>query len=88
MTTRESDSGRLHESADEQRYRLISIDAVCAPKGCIGSDWHSYRIAQGDNGITGYRRGDLARVKADVETIMSALNGRRYWAKSSLPSKS
>lgn len=28
MTTRENDSGRLHESADEQRYRLISIDAV------------------------------------------------------------
>jgi hypothetical protein len=69
------------EGGDEERYRLISIDAVRTPEGCTGSDWHSYRIAQGDNGITGYRRGDLARVTAEVETIISALNGRRHWVK-------
>lgn len=69
------------ESADGERYRLLSVDAVRAPDGCTGSDWHIYRIAQGDNGITGYRRGALARVTAEVENIVVALNGRRFSAK-------
>ena len=69
------------ESADDERYRVISIDAVRAPEGCTGGDWHVYRIAQGQNAITGYRRGDLARVTVEVETIVTALNGRRRWAK-------
>jgi hypothetical protein len=81
MTRVDSDSRPANEGGDDDRYRVISIDAVRAPEGCSGSDWHSYRIAQGDNGITGYRRGDLARVTADVETIVTALNGRRRWAK-------
>jgi hypothetical protein len=71
----------LDESAGDESYRLISIDAVRAPEGCMGSDWHVYRIAQGGNGITGYRSGDLERVKADVETIVTALNERRQWTK-------
>jgi len=66
---------------DDETYRLISIDAVRAPEGCAGSDWHIYRIAQGRNAITGYRRGDLVRVTAEVETIVTALNGRRQWTK-------
>lgn len=76
------------ETDDHERYRLISIDAVRPPDGCIGSDWHVYRIAQGENGITGYRRGELARVRADVETIITALNGRRQWTKDKVPPKS
>jgi hypothetical protein len=75
------------QSADEERYRLISIDAVRAPEGCTGTDWHIYRIAQGENGITGYRHGDLARVTTDVEAIVTALNGRRRWTKTKPPSK-
>jgi hypothetical protein len=81
MTRVERTSPPASEGGDEDRYRVISIDAVRAPEGCSGSDWHSYRIAQGDNGITGYRRGDLARVTAEVETIVTALNSRRHWAK-------
>ena len=50
------------------------------PKECTGSDWYVYRIAQGDNGITGYRRGDLACVRSDVENIVTGLNARRRWA--------
>jgi hypothetical protein len=76
------------ESVDDECYRLISIDAVRAPQGCSGSDWHVYRIVQGDNEITGYRRGDLARVRTDVETIVTALNGRRQWTKGKAPSPS
>jgi hypothetical protein len=75
------------QSADDERYRLISIDAVRAPEGCAGKDWHVYRIAQGENGITGYRRGDLAGVRVEVEAIVTALNGRRQWAKSKETSK-
>lgn len=65
--------------ADDEQYRLVSIDTIRAPEGCTGHDWYIYRIAQGENGITGYRRGDLARVRTDVETIVLALNGRRDW---------
>lgn len=82
------DGGGADKSADDERYRLLSIDAVRAPEGCVGRDWHIYRIAQGGNGITGYRCGDLARVTADVEAIVTALNGRRQWAKGSAISKS
>jgi hypothetical protein len=69
------------QSAADECYRLISIDAVRAPEDCMGSDWHRYRIAQGGNGITGYRCGNLARVTADVEAIVTALNQRRDWKK-------
>ena len=69
------------EPAD-QRYRVISIGAVRAPEGCAGADWLSYRIAQGHNEITGYRRGTLESVRAIVETIVAALNSRRDWGKS------
>jgi len=75
------------ESASDECYRLISIDAVRAPADCLGSDWHRYRIAQGENGITGYRCGDLARVQAEVEAIVIALNERREWRKSKAPAK-
>jgi hypothetical protein len=60
-------------------YRLVSIDAVPTPEGCAGNDWFIYRIVQRENAITGYRRGPLARVKTDVDTIVMALNGRRDW---------
>jgi hypothetical protein len=76
------------ETSDDERYRLVSIEAVRAPEGCTGGDWHIYRIVQGDNGITGYRCGDLARVRTEVETIVTELNGRRQWTKSKAPSKS
>ena len=80
-------AARPEESADNERYRLISIDAVRAPEGCTGNDWHIYKIAQGDNDITGYRHGELARVTTDVEAIVTALNGRRLWTNSKAPSK-
>jgi hypothetical protein len=79
--------GERDERADDESYRLVSLHAVRAPEGCIGSDWHIYRIAQGENGITGYRRGDLVRIRADVETIVTALNERRQWAKSKASAK-
>ena len=75
------DATRPEESDDHERYRLISIDAVRAPHGCTGTDWHIYRIAQGGNEITGYRTGALARVTTEVETIVTALNDRRQWTK-------
>ena len=70
-----------HGERPDERYRVISIDAVRAPEGCTGGDWLSYRIAQGMNEITGYRRGSLESVSADVATIIAALNARREWRK-------
>jgi hypothetical protein len=73
------DSDRRVESdgAVDESYRLVSIDAVRAPEGCTGADWFSYRITQGMNGITGYRRGNLEQVTAGIEEIVTALNARR-----------
>ena len=75
------------ESAADECYRLICIDAVGAPADCMGSDWHRYRIAQGGNEITGYRCGELGRVTAEVQAIVTALNERREWRKSKAPAK-
>jgi hypothetical protein len=75
------------ESANDECYRLLSVDAVRAPEGCTGSDWHRYRITQGENGIAGYRRGNLARVTEDVEAIVTALNERRQASHSKAASK-
>ena len=76
------------DSADGERYRLLSIHAVRTPKECTGSDRHVYRIAQGHNGITGYRRGDLACVRVEIESIVTALDVRRRWAKYTPSAKS
>ena len=74
--------------ANDESYRLLSIAAVRAPQGCSGSDWHLYRITQGENGIAGYRRGDLARVRRDVEALVIALNERRQGTQSKSAAKS
>jgi hypothetical protein len=74
----------VDESGNDTRgegYRLVSIEAVRAPPGCGGKDWFVYRITQGENAITGYRRGDRDRVGAEVDTIVAGLNGRREWTK-------
>ncbi len=58
-------------------YRLLSIKHTSPPSGSLGADWHVYRIGQGANVITGYRRGSMARVTEEVEQIISGLNERR-----------
>ena len=82
-----SDAGAAAVEADDERYRLVSIDSVATPAGCAGRDWFVYRIVQGVNAITGFRQGDRATVGVDVETIVAALNGRRDWKKGKSESK-
>jgi hypothetical protein len=65
------------DDADPERYRVVSVEPVPAPEGCAGADWFVYRIAQGVNEITGYRRGTREAVRADVDTIVAGLNDRR-----------
>lgn len=62
----------------DDAYRLVSVHRASAPAGSVGRDWHMYRIAQGANMITGYRRGDVASVTLDVEKIVTGLNERRH----------
>ena len=59
-----------------EAYRLISIDHASAPDDSGGDDWLVYRIAQGSRVITGYRRGPVNVVTADVRNIIDALNAR------------
>jgi hypothetical protein len=77
MTYRRSQAApRLPDSDDPLAFRLIAILPGSAPEGHAGRDWFVYRIAQGANVITGYRRGDLPAVTAEVERIVVGLNER------------
>jgi hypothetical protein len=62
---------------DELNFELVSIDEAKPPRGSEGSNWFRYQISQGENMITGYRRGSLRTVKRDVKTIIVGLNERR-----------
>jgi hypothetical protein len=70
------------DNAEDEVYRLIGVEAVKAPEGCAGANWFTYRIAQGANAITGYRRGNRESVRGEAETIVVGLNERREWKKS------
>ncbi len=70
---------------DEESFRLVAIRAARTPEGCAGRDWLVYEIAQGANLITGYRRGDLPSVTAEVEKIVLGLNDRRISKKGRQP---
>jgi len=67
--------------ADEERFQLVSVTSTSTPSGCAGRDWFVYRISQGKNEITGYRRGDLKSVRAEVELVVVGLNERRLTRK-------
>jgi hypothetical protein len=75
-TVRTAD-GAIDNGLADEWYHLTSIGAVRAPEGCTGDDWFVYRIARGSSAITGYRRGSLRHVSADVEILVAALNARR-----------
>lgn len=64
-----------------EAFRLVAIEPARAPEGCVGRDWLVYRIAQGENVITGYRQGDLGAATADVERIVLGLNERHIAGK-------
>jgi hypothetical protein len=74
---RDAGTAAASGSQVDDGYRLISIRRGEAPGGSTGRDWHVYRIQQGANVITGYRRGDLAAVTQQVEQIIVGLNERR-----------
>jgi hypothetical protein len=74
-------STREAPEASDESFRLISIKPAPAPSGHTGRDWLAYRIAQGSNIITGYRRGDLKAASAEVATIVKSLNERRHSSK-------
>ena len=75
------------DRSEDEAYRVVSVESVATPEGCAGRDWFVYRISQGMNGITGYRRGNSESVRAGVETIVVALNERREWKKSKVRPK-
>jgi len=65
---------------NEHMYELVSIDESAPPSndGQNGDgEWFRYQISQGENMITGYRRGKLRTVRREVKTIIIGLNERR-----------
>ena len=75
------------DNSEDLPYRVVSVESAATPEGCAGRDWFVYRIMQGTNGITGYRRGNRESVRGDAETIVVALNERREWKKNKLSPK-
>jgi hypothetical protein len=62
---------------EDDSFRLVSVHTTTPPTGSAGRDWLVYRIAQGTNEITGYRRGDIKSARVDLEKIVVGLNERR-----------
>jgi hypothetical protein len=75
------------DNSEDEPYRVVSVESVATPDGCAGRDWFVYRITQGTNGITGYRRGNRESVRGDAETIVVALNERREGKKNKVSPK-
>ncbi len=66
-----------HEEFDRLEFRLLSIERHAPPAGGDGNDWFVYKISQGENVITGYRRGSIGTVTEDVRKVVEGLNERR-----------
>jgi hypothetical protein len=66
----------MQQSAEE-KYGIVSVQPVDAPRGTVGTDWHCYVIEQGQNNIRGYRQGSIDTVTRAVEEIVIGLNERR-----------
>ena len=79
MTGSPTGTERAPDAVIPDAYHVVSIQRSSAPEGSAGHDWHVYRIAQGNNMICGYRRGNAATVTADVDRIVSGLNERRHF---------
>jgi hypothetical protein len=69
--------GRISTPAPEDDYRVLSVQPTEPPGNLEGSDWHCYEIAQGENRIRGYRRGNFDSVRKSVDEIVVRLNERR-----------
>jgi hypothetical protein len=66
------------EDVADGAYRLLSVVRSNPPSGGEGRDWVEYRIVQGMNIITGYRRGSISSVTVDVKKVVEGLNERRH----------
>jgi hypothetical protein len=65
----------------DEDYEILSIEPTDPPGDMVGTGWHCYIIAQGENTIRGYQRGDIKTVRRAVEEIVARLNERRYGKK-------
>jgi hypothetical protein len=65
------------QQSNDEKYGIVSVKPVDAPRGAVGTDWHCYIIEQGRNNIRGYRQGSIETVTRAVEEIVFRLNERR-----------
>jgi hypothetical protein len=71
------DEAMTWRSQNNEPFTLISVEKSEPPEGGQGTDWVHYRIAQGPNEISGYRRGSLASARKAAKEIVANLNERR-----------
>ena len=62
----------------DEEYSIVSVEPTSPPRDMVGTDWHCYTIAQGNNTIRGYQQGKLKAVRESVESIVERLNERRF----------
>jgi len=71
------DEAMTWRSQNNEPFTLISVEKSAPPDGNQGTDWVHYRIAQGPNQISGYRRGSVASARKAAKEIVANLNERR-----------
>lgn len=58
-------------------FTLVSVEKSDPPPGNQGNDWVQYKIEQGTNTISGYRRGSISAARKAAKEIVASLNERR-----------
>lgn len=58
-------------------YELLSVDKTDAPMEGDSGTWCRYMITQGNNTITGYKKGSRTAVTKAAKVIVADLNERR-----------
>jgi hypothetical protein len=64
-------------SQNNEPFQLVSVERSDPPEGTQGTDWVQYKIEQGSNTISGYRRGTVAAARKAAKEIVASLNERR-----------
>ncbi len=77
MATNKKNTTPVDDTNKGEPFALHAVDQADAPVEGETGTWHRYTITQGDNVITGYRKGSKTAVTRAVKLIIADLNERR-----------
>jgi len=73
-----SSKDKTTETLLGEPFTLSAVDQTDAPMAGEDGTWCRYTITQGENVITGYRKGSRTAVTRAVKAIVEDLNERRH----------